>query len=1425
MNVFLRQIARSLRVPLLALFVPLAAQAQILNPTITISPGAQFSVPAGSQSGISASANAYSGRTVKQVEFFIDGALAATDKVAPFGFLMTAPAVGAHTLVARVTDSADVTTDATVAFETTAPYSQLPSVALQIPASGSSMTIGSVLYMAASATDLDGGIQNVSFYLDGNLVATDSSVPYSAVTLPNNPGVATVTAVARDNSGNTASATATVNVLGTAQSVPSVLLTKPSESGLVYAGQPFLFEAIANPGDSSSSISVVNFTVNGSQLTGTREARQVGFSNIYRIEDLVFSTPGNYVISAVATDSRGVQVQSTISQTVTVVAPQGAAPTVSIAQPSAAAGTLTLTSLSTLDLVAFASDADGTVTSVEFFVDRGTRAQAIAQLGSETTGSGDTQVTRRFVAGVTLTEPGAGYLVLPTVVINSGSGSGASAVVSGTGVNGALSGVQMTNGGSGYTDATVRFLGGGLYERTSLGAATLDSANGTWRTNFSPGLLGTGPHHIYAIARDNVGNVSLSSRIDVQIVGATSRPPSVTLITSSTTGKVGAPLTLSATATDPDGVVSSVEFLANGTSLGVVTTSPFTLPWTPTGEGNFVLIAQATDATGNIARSLPVTVRVGQNAPPQTTIIAPVDGSFVDSGKVVDITARAIDPDGAVTRVEFFVNGTSIGSDDTSPYTISWTPPSAGDYAITAAATDSLGLVGETSPVVHVFSAFEVRPSPLIDVETFINTTYSDMLGVFPSDEQLEEHIKAFNAGTLDRAGLIASLINRPYFEETVDFTALYRAMMGAWPNAAELSQVRISSSAGAGGIGNDDHGNSIATATPLTNATTAGALESFGDVDFFRFTVPGTPGSGDVVVTLQTTGGTDTFGELQLQDGTIIATNDDSGFVFNFLISRPLTPGTTYYLAVRGWSFFSLGSYTLSVTGIDLQAGGSTGGSVSLSTAASNLLASSAYTDRFGAFDVSTDPKRRAFFTQIFRNLYGTEPTLQQVQLGATAIQQLGAPSYLAAIAGRDKITIGNAFNIDPITNAPDLTAMLRAAALISTTLKVRPTPAQIATYGALTGGQLTNAVLSDPTYQNRFITVVSPPQSQNLAPGARLDLSVDATGTQPMTFQWYRNGTPINGATSQFLSVPSVTAADAGLYAVEISNTIASVFTPPAVVTVGSNATLLANLSTRGYTAAADDALIVGFVVNAATPRQILVRAAGPALKSFGVVDRLGDPAIQLFRGETVLASNNNWSDGGQAATVSNAAAQVGAFSFSPGSTDAGLVTSLPSGSYTVVLGGGSGNSVVEIYDLSAAGGDVSGKLINVSTRGRVTNNTDRPLIGGFVVSGTATARVMVRALGPALNAFGVGGALADPRIVIRRSDGSTVATNDNWGDSDAASLTAATSQMGAVALTDGSKDAAALLSLPAGSYTAEVQSVDGTSGVTLIEVYQVN
>ncbi len=157
------------------------------------------------------------------------------------------------------------------------------------------------------------------------------------------------------------------------------------------------------------------------------------------------------------------------------------------------------------------------------------------------------------------------------------------------------------------------------------------------------------------------------------------------------------------------------------------------------------------------------------------------------------------------------------------------------------------------------------------------------------------------------------------------------------------------------------------------------------------------------------------------------------------------------------------------------------------------------------------------------------------------------------------------------------------------------------------------------------------------------------------------------------------------------------------------------------------------------------------------------------------------------------------------------------VPRAAVSVVPGEGS----VEIFVTSAAQAPANARparLANLSTRGRVA--ADSPLLLGFAIRGTESRRVLVRAVGPTLNAFSVSGALAATRLQVFNASGALLASNEGWGGS--AELVQTAAATGAFPLTAGSADSAAVLTLEPGNYTIQVVDARGAGGVALAEIY---
>jgi hypothetical protein len=264
--------------------------------------------------------------------------------------------------------------------------------------------------------------------------------------------------------------------------------------------------------------------------------------------------------------------------------------------------------------------------------------------------------------------------------------------------------------------------------------------------------------------------------------------------------------------------------------------------------------------------------------------------------------------------------------------------------------------------------------------------------------------------------------------------------------------------------------------------------------------------------------------------------------------------------------------------------------------------------------------------------------------------------------------------------------------------------------------------------------------------------------------------------------------------------------------------------NISTRSFVGTGAEVQIAGFVIRGSNPKQVLIRGSGPALANLSVVGFLTDPVIAVFdNGANKLLENDDWSGNTLAAdAIRSAAKSAGAFEWSEGSKDAAVVATLSPGNYTAQLsgkGGTVGVALIEVYELT----EPSTRLVNISSRTSVQSGT-RVQIAGFVIRGTGSKRVLLRASGPSLKTLNVPGFLSDPALGLYRGS-NRLAENDDWAAGTGIDqIESAVRAVGAFSWERLSKDAALLVDLEPGEYTAIVSGINGATGIALVEVYEV-
>jgi hypothetical protein len=210
--------------------------------------------------------------------------------------------------------------------------------------------------------------------------------------------------------------------------------------------------------------------------------------------------------------------------------------------------------------------------------------------------------------------------------------------------------------------------------------------------------------------------------------------------------------------------------------------------------------------------------------------------------------------------------------------------------------------------------------------------------------------------------------------------------------------------------------------------------------------------------------------------------------------------------------------------------------------------------------------------------------------------------------------------------------------------------------------------------------------------------------------------------------------------------------------------------------------------------------------------VPGRLADPTLELHDNSgKQVAFNDNWKESQET--------EIRATGLMPGDDlDSAMLQTLAPGPYTGVMRGkdnSTGIGLVEVYDLNST---ALSQLANLSTRGFVGSNND-VMIGGFILGPVdhGNSRVVVRALGPSLSNAGVANSLQDPMLEVHDQNGAIIASNDDWETDTGASLVAASG----LAPSD-TRESALYLTLMPGSYTAIESGKSNSTGVGLVEIY---
>ncbi|MBN2610566.1 MAG: Ig-like domain-containing protein [Bacteroidales bacterium] len=552
-------------------------------PVVTVtSPENNGVYPAGSVN-IQANASDADGN-ISKVEFFVDDFKVGEDLTAPYQYNWTGT-IGRHTIKAEATDNNDFKTSS--AFVTISIINPPPTISLITPANGASFTEGSIINIGATATDADGSIIMVEFFLNGKKIGEDNSAPYQ-YEWPSIAGTATLTAIASDNGGEqTTSAPVTITVNETLEiPVSAINVSATGGATTVEMGSTLQMLAEVLP------VNATNKNITWSVTNGTGQAT-ISASGL-----LTPSAAGAVTTRATAADGSNTTGSAVI--TVTAVTPTEP-PVVSVTNPLNNAQVKTGTSV---NITANASDPDGTITKVEFFVNDNkigedltapyqvswtAVAGQLIQIKAIATDNSNLKTTSSIIY-FNVTD-----VVMPVVAITS-----------------PVSGVHLATGNQVPITATASDGDGAitLVEFFRSGVKIGEDATSPYELNWTA-IKGTA--YLTARATDNDGNKSNSKGVLINVNGNTGYP--VVNITEPLSGievQAGSMLNITADAADSDGTIALIELFKDGVKISEGTTAPYQFNWA-SEAGTFNFTAKATDNEGKQSTSPAVLVTVKQD--------------------------------------------------------------------------------------------------------------------------------------------------------------------------------------------------------------------------------------------------------------------------------------------------------------------------------------------------------------------------------------------------------------------------------------------------------------------------------------------------------------------------------------------------------------------------------------------------------------------------------------------------------------------------------------------------------------------------------------------------------------------------------------------------------------------------------------------
>ncbi|HWA08961.1 MAG TPA: Ig-like domain-containing protein [Opitutaceae bacterium] len=1166
-------------------------------------------------------------------------------------------------------------------------------VTTYIPPNERSGPAGSQILIQALAVGTNpAGKFTYTFFINGQTLGTppnpNNGFPAIVGWTPPQPGVYFITVTASDGANTSTSLAIRYFATGT-------VINSPSDNTLVPQGSSVVIKADAT--GASSFIQKIDFYDNGT-LIGTDTT--LPYSIIYTVPGVAGST---HSITAKATDNNGAIVAPGVSAAITlnvVNAIGGTSTTSAISSPSngsaipiggvipitvdahSAAGVITKVELY-IDGVLFGTNTTfpytfnwtpsvvGTYHLVALAYDDKNNVIASTTSTSPTSTPAPTAVKIAAPPTITITQPVSGATVP--------GGSNVQVIASATDS-------EVDPNGNPITISSVQFFLDGTFVGVANAPTPAGSSNYTTTFVPKPKLDSAGnalPSSLTALAIDSIGSSKLSSAVSISITSGGSGgsttviglPPVVSVVapTNNSLLPVGSVVNLSASASDPDGTIASVQFIANGQTLSTVSSFPYNATWTPTALGSYSITAKATDDKGNTTTSTPVVVTITGNGAPTVALTSPANGTVLTAGVPINVTATASDFDGTVTSVRFTANGITIGTVSSAPYVVSWTPSASGTYTLVAQATDNSGnftnstavtvtVGGNGAPSVSITSP-TVGSGVLVGSAVTVSATASDSDGVVKS-------VQFFANGVS-----IGTKTTPPY---TVSWT----------PQAEGIYHL-------------------TAVATDNANLTTVST-----DVGVLGVTATGTSSANVYTGSYQNGFETGKMALMSFGGKTVtLIGHSSTGNKIYFYSSIPMDSSGNFTLTANGQTVsgtVSTGSATATITNgtsLLLFIG------ISPTTTGSAFAASGYYTGNLSGRPSSMIAAIVGVDSSIM--LYLKDGTFADV--GDSRVDATGAFTVLTSG--------GNTFvgRIDPATGfltgklsgstAADATGALSSGGSFSDgALRNLSTRGQVGTGGNVL---ITGFIVGGTTAKRVLIRAVGPGLIASGITNALADPQLqvyDSSGTPiagAYNNDWNLADAPSMSSVGAFPLTPSskdaalITTLAPGIYTTQVSGVggttgVALIEFYDLDAATPFSQQKVVNVSTRGVAGSGQNALIAGFGISGNSSKMVLLRAVGgqtlATLAGVPVGSVLADPILSLQRKQSdgsyvTVRENDNWEAGNDATLVAAAASKAGAFPLPSGSKDAVMLISLPPGIYTTVVsgnGGGSGIALVEVYEV---------------------------------------------------------------------------------------------------------------------------------------------